>query len=70
MLPPTTLADRTTLRVGGPARAWIVAETEQQVVDAVRRLRRAGEPLLILGGGSNLLVADDGLPGNGAGAWP
>ena len=41
----------------------IVAETEPEVVDAVRAVDAAGEPLLILGGGSNLLVGDDGFDG-------
>ena len=58
-----TLAECTTLRVGGPARDWIVAETEDDLVDAVRRLDAAGEPVLLLGGGSNLVVSDGGFPG-------
>jgi UDP-N-acetylmuramate dehydrogenase len=61
--PPSTLAERTTLRVGGPARAWIVAETEQELIDAVTRCDDDGSSVLILGGGSNLLVADQGFPG-------
>jgi UDP-N-acetylmuramate dehydrogenase len=61
--PPSTLAERTTLRVGGPAHAWIVAETEQELIDAVTRCDDDGSPVLILGGGSNLLVADHGFPG-------
>ena len=58
-----TLSERTTLRVGGPARAWIVAESEADLVDAVRALDAAGEPVLLLGGGSNLVVADSGFAG-------
>jgi UDP-N-acetylmuramate dehydrogenase len=57
------LAALTTLRVGGPARRMIIAETEAEVVEAVRAVDAAGEPLLILGGGSNLLVGDDGFDG-------
>jgi UDP-N-acetylmuramate dehydrogenase len=57
------LAGLTTLRLGGPARRLVVAETEAEVVDAVRGLDAAGEPLLVLGGGSNLVVGDDGFPG-------
>jgi UDP-N-acetylmuramate dehydrogenase len=57
------LADHTTLRVGGPARRFITAETEAELVAVVRDLDAAGEPLLILGGGSNLLVGDDGFAG-------
>jgi UDP-N-acetylmuramate dehydrogenase len=60
---PERLADHTTLRVGGPARSWVRATSEEQVVDAVRRADEAGEPVLVLAGGSNLVVADDGFPG-------
>ena len=58
-----TLSERTTLRVGGPARDWVVAETEDDLVDAVRRLDAAREPVLLLGGGSNLVVSDAGFAG-------
>ncbi|MHA6512442.1 UDP-N-acetylmuramate dehydrogenase [Tessaracoccus sp. Z1128] len=57
------LADHTTLRVGGEARRFEVATTERELIDLVTACDTAGEPLLILGGGSNLLVADDGFPG-------
>jgi UDP-N-acetylmuramate dehydrogenase len=59
----TRLADHTTLRVGGPVRTWIEATTEAELVAAVRSADAAGEPLLILGGGSNVLVGDDGFDG-------
>ena len=57
------LRDHTTLRLGGPARRWVKATTEAEVVDAVRAADEAGEPVLVLGGGSNLVVADKGFPG-------
>jgi UDP-N-acetylmuramate dehydrogenase len=60
---PERLADHTTLRLGGPARSWVRATTEAGLVDAVRRADETGEPVLILAGGSNLVVADDGFPG-------
>ena len=60
---PELLADHTTLRLGGPARSWVRAETEQDLVDAVRRADEAGEPVLVLAGGSNLVVADEGFDG-------
>jgi UDP-N-acetylmuramate dehydrogenase len=63
---PTTavsLADLTTLRVGGPARRYLTASTTDAVIDAVRECDSSGEPLLVLGGGSNLLVGDDGFDG-------
>jgi UDP-N-acetylmuramate dehydrogenase len=57
------LADHTTLRVGGVARRMIIAETETELIETLRELDAAGEPLLILGGGSNLLVGDSGFDG-------
>jgi UDP-N-acetylmuramate dehydrogenase len=57
------LADHTTLRLGGPARSWVRATTEAELVDAVRRADEAGEPVLVLAGGSNVVVADAGFDG-------
>jgi len=57
------LADLTTLRLGGPARAVIDATTESQLIDAVRVADEAGDPLLLVAGGSNLVVADEGFDG-------
>ena len=57
------LADFTTVRLGGPARAFTRAETEDELIDAVRSADAAGHPVLILGGGSNLVVADEGFDG-------
>jgi UDP-N-acetylmuramate dehydrogenase len=56
-------ADLTTLRLGGPARCLVDATTSQEIVDAVLEADDRGEPLLILGGGSNLVVDDTGFPG-------
>jgi UDP-N-acetylmuramate dehydrogenase len=60
---PELLAEHTTLRLGGPARSWLRAETEQDLVDAVRTCDEAGEPVLVLAGGSNVVVADEGFAG-------
>jgi UDP-N-acetylmuramate dehydrogenase len=57
------LADFTTVRLGGPARAFTRAETEDELIDAVRSADAAGDPVLVLGGGSNLVVADEGFDG-------
>ena len=57
------LADLTTLRVGGAARHLVTATTAAEIVDAVRDADEAGEPVLVLGGGSNLVVADEGFDG-------
>jgi UDP-N-acetylmuramate dehydrogenase len=56
-------ADLTTLRLGGPAQCLIDASSQQEIVDAVLNCDDRGEPLLILGGGSNLVVSDTGFPG-------
>lgn len=57
------LGPLTTLRVGGPARYFAVAESEQDVAEAVRWAEERGVPLFVLGGGSNLLVSDAGFSG-------
>src|SRR5262245_4148351 len=57
------LAPFTTLGVGGPARYFIHAPSERTVEEAVEFARTKNLPLFVLGGGSNLLVADNGFPG-------
>jgi len=57
------LAELTTLGLGGPARRFVRAATEADLIEAVRAADASGEPLLILGGGSNLVVADQGFDG-------
>jgi UDP-N-acetylmuramate dehydrogenase len=57
------LAEYTTLRLGGPAARFTAAATVTDLVDAVAAADRDGEPVLVLGGGSNLVVADAGFPG-------
>jgi UDP-N-acetylmuramate dehydrogenase len=57
------LADHTTLRVGGPARRMITVATESELIEAVRDLDASAEPVLVLGGGSNVLVGDGGFEG-------
>jgi len=57
------LAPLTTLRVGGPARYFVEASCEDEVREAVDFARTRSLPLFVLGGGSNLVVADSGWPG-------
>jgi UDP-N-acetylmuramate dehydrogenase len=57
------LSGYTTLRLGGPAARFIEADADDQIVAIVRGADRDGEPVLVLGGGSNLVVADEGFPG-------
>lgn len=59
----TPLAPLTTLRLGGPARRLVVADTDDLVVEETRRADEEGTPLLVVGGGSNLVVGDKGFDG-------
>jgi UDP-N-acetylmuramate dehydrogenase len=58
-----SLADLTTFRIGGPGDAYVEAGEEAEFVEAICAADRAGEPLLVIGGGSNLLVCDEGFSG-------
>ncbi len=57
------LRHHTTFRIGGPADFYFAARTPDQVVVALRAAHEIGIPAFLLGGGSNLLVADDGFRG-------
>ena len=57
------LAPLTTLRLGGPARRVVDATSADAIVDAVRALDERGEPVLVLAGGSNVVIADGGFDG-------
>jgi UDP-N-acetylmuramate dehydrogenase len=57
------LAPLTTLQVGGPARFFLEARTGNEVREAVVYAADKRLPLFVLGGGSNLLIADEGWPG-------
>jgi UDP-N-acetylmuramate dehydrogenase len=61
--PQATLAELTTLRVGGPARVLVVAERDGDLTAVGRVGREHGLPWAVIGRGSNLLVADAGWPG-------
>ncbi len=58
-----SLAQYTTLGIGGPARWFAQAQSEADIVEAVTFASSQNLPLFVLGGGSNLLVADAGFPG-------
>ena len=59
----TPLAPLTTLRLGGPARFFVEAKSAGEVQEAVAFAASKSLPLFVLGGGSNLVVADSGWPG-------
>jgi UDP-N-acetylmuramate dehydrogenase len=58
-----SLAPLTTFGIGGPARYFIDAPDGETVVEAIQFAKEKKLPLFVLGGGSNLLVADAGFPG-------
>jgi UDP-N-acetylmuramate dehydrogenase len=57
------LAPFTTFGIGGPARWFAEAASEEEIAEASEWVRERGVPLFVLGGGSNLLVADEGFAG-------
>jgi UDP-N-acetylmuramate dehydrogenase len=57
------LAPLTTFRLGGPAARLLTARSDDEVVRAVREADRNGTPLLLIGGGSNLVIGDEGFRG-------
>lgn len=57
------LAPYTTFRLGGPAEFFLNAETEEEVARALHFCREFGLPLTVLGGGSNVVIADAGVRG-------
>ena len=57
------LADFTTLRIGGPADKFVEVGTEDDLIAAVRDADSAREPVLLLSGGSNVVIGDDGFRG-------
>ncbi|MEV7326057.1 UDP-N-acetylmuramate dehydrogenase [Streptomyces sp. NPDC093970] len=57
------LAPLTTFRLGGPATRLVTATTDAEVIDAVREADDSGTPLLVIGGGSNLVIGDKGFDG-------
>src|SRR5579859_1854843 len=57
------LSAYTTLGLGGPAGRFVTAQDEAQLVAEVRAADQRGEPVLVLGGGSNLVISDDGFAG-------
>ena len=57
------LAPLTTLRIGGAAKKLWTVDSEDECVAAIRQLDQDGEPFFVLGGGSNVVIADEGFDG-------
>lgn len=57
------LAPYTTYRIGGPAKHFVEAETEEEILEALSWAKKQNLPYFILGGGSNLLISDEGYGG-------
>lgn len=57
----TDLRDFTSLRVGGPARNFVEAHNEEEIISAL--IAAGDSPVLILGGGTNVLISDAGFEG-------
>ncbi|MBI3421005.1 MAG: FAD-binding protein, partial [Candidatus Sungbacteria bacterium] len=57
------LAPYTYFKIGGPARFFAEARSEEELYEALEFARKRNVPLWVLGGGSNVLIADEGLPG-------
>ncbi len=58
-----SFADYTSYRLGGPAHVWVDAQREEGVGVMLREAADWDDPVLILGGGCNMLVSDNGWPG-------
>ncbi len=58
-----SLKNHTTFRIGGPAKYFFVAKTKEDLITALRMARKLKLSFFILGGGSNLLVGDEGYNG-------
>jgi len=60
---PPALAELTTLRVGGPVGRYVETASEAELIDVIRQADDASTPLLVIGGGSNILASDTGFEG-------
>lgn len=61
--PITLLADLTTMRVGGPAQTLLRPTTEDELLESVRAAWERGDHWLLIGGGSNMVIGDEGFDG-------
>ncbi len=61
--PNELMSKHTTFKIGGPAKFFVLIEDHEQLVPLLQYLDGAGETYMLLGGGSNMLVADEGYDG-------
>lgn len=59
--PNFPLSQITTLQIGGPARLFVIVTTHQELIEVINYVNQHNIPFLVIGGGSNLLVADEGV---------
>lgn len=59
--PNALLADYTTFQLGGPCKSLIECATPDELIQTVQGLKKDNTPFLLIGGGSNLVVSDEGL---------
>ena len=57
------MARHTSLKIGGPAEYYLRVTTEEDLIGAIRVAREKELPVFVLGAGTNLLVADEGIKG-------
>ena len=55
------MSKHTTFKIGGPADVYVIPQTKAEIVDVLQTCRLAGAPVRIVGNGSDVLVADEGL---------
>jgi UDP-N-acetylmuramate dehydrogenase len=58
-----SLKDLTTFKIGGPARYFFIAKSKDDLIRALGEAKKLRSPFFILGGGSNLLISDEGFRG-------
>lgn len=57
------MRNHTTWRIGGPADRLVQPESTEELQQAIQEAQKSGEPYYVIGGGSNLLVSDEGIAG-------
>lgn len=57
------LANYTTFGIGGTAKYFLIAEKKQDLIDVIKEAKKLNIPFFVIGGGSNILVADEGFWG-------